>query len=198
MIDLNKDLDERDLYLSVPVADRWIFNKLYIAERQGHNCGPCGTVPPTPGDYCIRPIYNLAGMGDGGVMKWNYDGTPETALPIIPGWFWCEWFTGYHEWVDYTDDEPVRWSGGLHKGRRWVLEDMRDGGPRNPRLPGPLRGLSKHLLVEWIGGKIIEVAPRHQKWLDGKENQIDYWAQRWTDPYFGYETYFWKVVPKVQ
>lgn len=44
---------------------------------------------------------------------------------------------------------------------------------------------------------VVEVAPRHQKWLTGRENQIDYWARKWHDPYYGYEAFFWKVINKV-
>lgn len=195
MIDLPPDLNEWEIYPQVPVAQRWMFNKLEIAERQGLVCGVSGSPLPTPGVYCIRPIYNLMGMGDGGVIRYVFDGTNQPRP--LPGFFWCEWIDGYHEWVDYTDDQPVRWSGGLHQGRRWVLEDQRPEGAVHPTVPPPLRGLSKHLLIEWIGGKVIEVAPRHQKWLAGRENQIDYWARKWADPYYGYQSFFWKVVNKV-
>lgn len=194
MIDLPADLNEWEIYPQVPVADRWIFNKLEIAERQGLSCGVSGSPLPTPGIYCIRPIYNLLGMGTGGVVRWVFDGTNQPQP--IPGYFWCEWLDGYHEWVDYTDDLPVRWSGGLHSGRRWVLEDMKSAGPTNPTVPVPLRGISKHLLVEWINGKVIEIAPRHQKWLTGQENQIDYYARQTNAPWYDYDAFYWDVVPK--
>jgi len=193
MIDLNPALDERDIYPLVPIKDRWIFNKLEFSERAGYRCGVSGVPLTVPGVYCIRPIYNLAGMGDGGVMRWVFDGTNQP--PQIPGWFWCEWFNGYQEWVDFTDDLPVRWSGGNRTGRRLVLEDMKTEGATNS-MPNQLQGFSKHMLIEFIGGKPIEAAPRHQNWLTGMENKIDYFAREWADPYFGHETFFWKVVRK--
>jgi len=194
MINVDPTLDEREIYPQVPAADRWIFNKLEVAERQGFKCGPSGVPIVDPGVYCIRPIYNLAGMADGGVRRFVFDGTNQP--DIIPGWFWCQWFNGYHEWVSFTDGVPVDWSGGTRQGRLLVLTDNDPAGPRNTRYPNLIADISKHMLIEYIGGKIIEVAPRHQYFIPGKMNQVNFRAVKWEDPYFGRETFYWKAVDK--
>ena len=55
-------LEERELYRKLPHLHNW-WNKLYVAEKFGHLCGPGGTEIPETREYVIRPIYNLAGMG---------------------------------------------------------------------------------------------------------------------------------------
>ena len=191
MLDLPANMEEREIYPLVPQKDRWIFNKLTIAERQGHRCGVSGVPLTVPGVYCIRSIYNLAGNGDGGVLRWVFDGTNQP--PMIPGWFWCEWFEGYHEWVEFTDDVPVAWHGGTRAGRRLVLEFP--PAPTNTFFPPQLQGISKHMLVEYIDGNIIEVAPRHAHFIHPR-GEADLYAMKWNDPYFGHETFYWKVVRK--
>jgi len=193
MIDIDPTTEDRHSYPLVPQADRWIFNKLSIAELQNLNCGVSGVPLTVPGVYCIRPIYNLAGNGDGGVMRWVFDGTEETQPPTIPGWFWCEWLSGYQEWVEYTDEVPVSWHGGTRVGRDLSLEFP--PAPTNTWFPNPLKAISKHMLIEYIDGKIIEVAPRHALFIYPR-GDADLKAIKWEDPYFGHETFFWKVVLK--
>jgi len=158
MIDLPADIEERAAYPLVDRADRWIFNKLRLAERLGYSCGPSGVDAPA-GTYCLRPVMNLAGNSMGGTLKVIADGTPES-LPYLPGYFWVTWFNGEHRWTDYTDDVPVYECYGTVSGRR-LDYDYRTTGFGAPALPPFLQGLSKHLVVESIGNKIIEVAPRH-------------------------------------
>jgi len=193
MVELERFIEDRHSYPLVPQADRWIFNKLSIAELQGLKCGVSGVPLTDPGVYCIRPIYNPAGNGDGGVMRWVFDGTEATQPPTIPGWFWCEWLTGWQEWVDFTDDVPVFSHGGTRDGRLLSLEFP--SAPINTWIPNRLKGISKHLLIEYIDGKIIEVAPRHAIFMY-PHGTADLKAVKWEDPYYGHETFFWKVVRK--
>lgn len=168
MIDLPKEIEDRHSYPLVAPEYRWIYNKLAVAEKFGYRCAPSGTPMTQVGWYCIRPIYNAAGAGFGGHIKFFFDGQKQP--DHIPGWFWCEWFNGYHEWCDYTDDQPVQAVGGHLQGNelRWAFAP-----PRIPVLPQVLQGISKHLLVESIGGNIIEISPRHQVFIG---------PQLWSDP----------------
>jgi len=191
MVELDQFIEDRHSYLQIPVADRWIFNKLAIAELQGLKCGVSGVPLPEPGVYCIRPIYNLSGNGDGGVMRYVFDGTNQPGA--IPGWFWCEWLNGYQEWVEYTDEVPVAWHGGTRVGRK--LELLFPDTPTNTWFPNRLKQISKHMLIEYIGGKIIEVAPRHAIFIHPR-GEADLIARDWSDPYFDNPTFFWTVVRK--
>ena len=56
------DLEERELYRKLPHLHKW-WNKLYLAETMGYQCGPGATEIPETKEYVIRPIYNLGGMG---------------------------------------------------------------------------------------------------------------------------------------
>lgn len=53
---------------------------------------------PADGDYIVRPIINLSGMGVGAnrqqIKKNDYKAVP-------PGYFWCEYFHGPNVSIDY-------------------------------------------------------------------------------------------------
>jgi len=146
----------------MPQEHRWIYNKLTVAERMGYECGPSGTPITKPGFYCVRPIMSCAGYGSGGFLKFHAKQTQKgiTQPEYKPGYFWCKWFEGWHGWTDFTDDVPVYECGGRYCNNEMILQH------RPPisltELPEQLKVISKHMLVEHIGGKIIEVSPRHQ------------------------------------
>ena len=162
---------EWSLYHKTPIEDRWIFNKLILAERLGYDCGPVGTLPKGRGLWCVRPIMNVEGMGSGGFYKFDtrlpfqQDIRKDRVANANPGYFWCEWFNGLHTYTSYFDDVP-RFNASAPgvenptEGARW---DMTEDSALNDAtvLPSLLQGISKYLYVEAIGGKIIEVAPRH-------------------------------------
>ncbi len=62
-------MDDDDAYKKYQKHHKW-FNKLYLAESLGYNCGPCGLAPDVSGWYMVRPIYNLYGMGAFAEKKW--------------------------------------------------------------------------------------------------------------------------------
>jgi len=146
----------------MPQEHRWIYNKLTVAEIFGYDCGPSGTPIKKPGFYCQRPIMSCDGYGSGGFLKFHAKQTQTgIAQPDNkPGYFWCEWFEGWHGWTDFTDDVPFYESGGRYAKGEIILQH------RPPfsftELPELLRGISKYMLLEHIGGNIIEVSPRHQ------------------------------------
>ena len=162
IIDLNKHTDDRDSYLLCPQEHRWIYNKLTVAETMGYNCGPNGALIRKLGTYCFRPIMSFAGRGSGGIMKFQceFKNGEFTQPPYRPGYFWCEWFDGLHGWTDFTDDVPVYESCGFEVGNELKMKyNYKDIVYKE--MPEQFKGISKHLVIEHIGSKVIEVSPRH-------------------------------------
>ena len=91
------DLDEWELWEKFPQHHLW-WNKLYVAEKFGYQCGPGATPIPESKQYVIRPIYNLAGMGIGAEVKFLEKGDRSS---VPPGYFWCEYFKGTHYSASY-------------------------------------------------------------------------------------------------
>lgn len=90
-------MQDDDSYKKYPHHRKW-FNKLYIAELFGYDCGPSGTAPTKDGTYIVRPVYNLSGMGVGAEVK-EIKAGDYTATPA--GYFWCEYLTGKHYSANY-------------------------------------------------------------------------------------------------
>lgn len=143
------------LYHKVPLEDRWIFNKLAVAERMGYDCGPSGTFPVEHGRYCLRPTNSIQGMGYGGWYDINYAG--EGADLMRPGYFWCEWFEGEHSFVEYVND---RFSAGLAGTMDEATELLYFYEMEAVPLEPEFRDISRYMLVERIGGKVIEASTR--------------------------------------
>ena len=89
---------------------RWTFNKLELGYRLGYDVGPVPLLPKASGYYCIRPIYNLTGLGLY-ARKMYIDVNDENCLfELHPSEFWTEWWTGTHYSIDYIWDngwQPV-------------------------------------------------------------------------------------------
>jgi len=170
MMEFSQFMDDRYTYPLMPQEHRWIYNKLTVAEVFGYDCGPAGTPIKKPGFYCQRPMMSCAGYGAGGFLKFHAKQTQAgiTQPELKPGYFWSEWFEGWHGWTDFTDDEPFYECGGRYNNGEIILQH------RPPisftELPEQLRGISKHMLVEHLGGKIIEVSPRNQEMV---HNSLD-------------------------
>lgn len=202
MIDLPADIEDRAAYPLVAVSERWIFNKLLLAEALGYDCGPCGTPVTKAGVYCVRPIMNCAGNGIGGVMKYpaTVQGRGFTQPPFAAGYFWCDWFEGWHGWTDFTDDLPTDECGGVPGPRRFDYMPHLLGQPFVlDALPVLLQGLSKHLLVEHIGGKIIEVSPRHMPWIHGRgTSYMEKYRPKaaWAGLDEAEPPFYWRIFPK--
>jgi len=93
-MDFLSDIDVLD---KINVDDLWIIDKFILSKKLGYNCGPAGTLPPSPGKYIIRPIINLRMMSSGAKFIWL------DKEDIIPdGYFWCEIFQGRHKSFDYN------------------------------------------------------------------------------------------------
>jgi hypothetical protein len=88
---------DAEAWKKYPQHHKW-FNKLYLAERMGYNCGPSGVAPEKTNLYIVRPIYNLSGMGAGASLI-HIDKNDASKVP--PGYFWCDFFGGQHYSITY-------------------------------------------------------------------------------------------------
>jgi hypothetical protein len=162
-------MEDYQAYRKYPHHRKW-FNKLYLAELFGYDCGPCGTAPTKDGTYVVRPIYNLSGMGVGAEVKQIKAGD-YTATPA--GYFWCEYLTGRHYSANYkwhydrnmTDGKWLQpWKGSscwegtnmpinLSKFTEWKRSDY------IPEVPDELVCLRDVdvINVEFKGNQVIEV-----------------------------------------
>lgn len=153
--------EDTEAWLKCPDRDRWVFNKLEVARRAGHVCGPKGVPVPTPGEYVVRPIINLLGMGRGAEIV-QLD---QCTLGIPDGHFWCEVFTGRHLSIDYLSTMQGLTVEGFrrHGDPLWRWSKWSKAGDVIP-LPDMLSSLlarHTHFNVEYIGGRVIEVHLRH-------------------------------------
>ena len=121
--------DEEDLYWRNPkVNDLWALDKLILSKKLGYICGPAGIEVPSEGDYIVRPVLNVFGLGMGAKKMHLKNNTQH--LPI--GTFWCEWFEGRHLTVDYAKGKQVRCVEGfkktstLQKWDKWIRVDEQD------------------------------------------------------------------------
>ena len=162
-------IDDPDLYNMWPQYRQW-FNKLWLSEQLGYDCGPGGVAPTKDGKYVVRPIMNLDGIGVGATVK-NIKAGDTTQVPA--GYFWCEYFDGPHysctyEWQYDRDHiwghwkQPWKgqscWEGvnlpiNLSKFVEWKRTDYI---PPVPDLFVELRDVAT-INVEFKGDKPIEV-----------------------------------------
>lgn len=154
---------DNELYAhKVPQGLRWCFNKLTLSERLGYKSGPVGTSAPG-GEMLIRPIMNMAGMAEGGVFPFNVQvvrGAPVNShIPMrdFPGYFWCERFPGPLRFSEYIDDTPIASTTGEMQEDIMHFEETTD----HIEIPNILKGLSRYLLIEAMGDKVVEVSLRH-------------------------------------
>ena len=84
---------------------RCFYNKLYVAELFGYQCGPAGVEVPCPDDYIVRPIINMAGMGCSARIQHLDNDSVKTKVP--PGYFWSQRFIGRQLSIDYVKEFGV-------------------------------------------------------------------------------------------
>ena len=168
---------DSDAWLQYPKHHLW-FNKLHLAERLGHKCGPAGVRVPEEGYYIVRPIYNLRGMGLHTMMLYL---RPDVEDTIRPGFFWCEIFEGMH----FTFDCEYNWAGppfwkitkGYHcekDGLRFTkfIKEPLFGKITLPHFFHELCDV-KMINIEMIDDKIIEVHLRpNPDPGDGKDYEV--------------------------
>ena len=176
---------DSEAYRAYPNLHNW-FNKLWLSEQLGYDCGPAGIAPTRSGHYIVRPIINLVGMSVGAAKMWIEGGDTKG---VDPGYFWCQWFEGHQISVDYEwagKWNPVScWEATvddqhLYKFQKWercgqypelgsFFDDIADNGVTR-------------INVEFVDGKPIEVHLRQSPDPDydvlipiwqGEEKKVD-------------------------
>ncbi|MBI4185384.1 MAG: hypothetical protein HY521_15440 [Proteobacteria bacterium] len=165
--------DDGDAFRLYP-AERWIYNKLLLAESQGLAAAPHG-VDPLGFPVFSKPIYNLRGMGTGTRViesRADYERLQQ------PGHMWMPVLAGEHlssdvalvkgeaRWWRHTRGVPL--GGGMFD--RWTV--MAEPMPAIEAACGAwlgrhLDGYSGMANLETIGGVIIDLHLRlSDQWVD--------------------------------
>tara|TARA_B100000965_G_scaffold368329_1_gene354921 strand:- start:780 stop:1430 length:651 start_codon:yes stop_codon:yes gene_type:complete len=155
-----------EAYVQHP-GSNWVYNKLFLSEKLGYYCGPAGVKVKKTGDYIIRPMMNLSGMGVNARIEKVRGGTVPTHEP---GFFWSEVFTGRHISANFIFRkgemycvhvcEGFNSKERLYRFNRWEkLETL----PEECYIPSWLESLCSpnHCNIEFVDGKVIEVHLRH-------------------------------------
>lgn len=165
--------EDGDAYTLFP-NQRWIYNKLTLAESQGFVCGLHGMSPPSFPVFS-KPVYNMRGMGTGSrVLRTQ----KEYERHQRPGHFWMPLMEGEHVSTDVAvvHGKPCWWRHvlgqaiGEGKFDYWTV--LAESRPEIESYCGDW--LNKHLAnytgvvnLETIGGRIIEVHLRFaDQWPD--------------------------------
>lgn len=143
-------MEDSDAWLKYP-EHRQLFNKLELSLKLGYSAGPGGVPVPSSGYYCVRPIYNLLGMGVGAKRVYLQEGSQNL---VPPGYFWCEWFSGDQYSVSVSDGDQMAYRAerdidNLSRFKRWTRID------RVFEIPTWLPSVP--LNIEFIEDRIIEV-----------------------------------------
>lgn len=159
-----------------PSEDLWVFDKLIVAKRAGHVCGPTGVAVPKPDNYFVKPVMNIEGMG----VKARTEYLIEDTKHLHPGEFWCEIFTGEHVSVDYVLGTPVlSVVGKKHPQYPYSRFTHWEKTTKTHPLPIFLQHLvSKYKTIncEFIDGNLIEVHLRgNPDFIYGNTSMIPVW-----------------------
>lgn len=164
----------------------WVMDKLILSRKLGYNCGPVGLDVPHPDYYIVRPCVNMLGLGLGAQKVWIERDTCD--LPL--GYFWCEWFEGFHNSVDYYNGKQMLCVQGnkpedtFTRWKEWIRTEKRF------EFPTIIKELVQHhpwMNCEFIGDKLIEVHLRRNQDFDGNINHfIPVWEGETVDPPKGY------------
>ena len=96
-------MEDYEAWVKYP-EHRWVYNKLELSLKLGYDAGPACVPITKSGNYVIRPIYNLYGMGIGAKIV-HLDASViddmKNHAAVPPGYFWCEAFEGTHYSVDF-------------------------------------------------------------------------------------------------
>jgi hypothetical protein len=171
--DVNIPTEDADAWVWYP-AERWVYDKIAVAQSQGLDSGPHG-VPPPSFPVFSKPIVNLKGMGVGSRV---IESAQDYAANLMPGHMWTTLLKGRHissdvavvagvpRWWRHVTGEP----GGEGTFDYWTVHAVSDpviedycGTWIRRHLPG-YTGI---LNIETIGGRMIEVHLRmSDQWPD--------------------------------
>lgn len=176
-------MEDSDAYKWYPHLKHW-YNKLWLSEQLGYDCGPAGIAPTISGWYIVRPIMNLLGMGIGAKKIWIDEGD---STKVQPGYFWCEWFDGRQfsvtyewsgQWNPISCWEGIKDTDNLSKFYKWIEVEF------FIQLSSMFDALSdvEKINVEFIEDKPIEVHlrtspdPKYREIIpvwEGQEKMVD-------------------------
>jgi len=94
---ITNDIDAWEYYKEY----KWIYNKLWLVEKQNIDCGPVGT-SPTSYPIIIKPIINLFGMSKGFIRLNNLK---EYNDNLNEGSFWMPFLSGKNYTIDVVLDK---------------------------------------------------------------------------------------------
>lgn len=183
-------MEDSDAWKRYPHLRSW-FNKLYVASSLGYDCGPGGVPPSQSAYYCVRPIYNIGGMGVGARKQWIEAGD---CSGVEPGYFWCEWFDGDQYSVTYRrDDHNFKYNQvscfkaergeHLYKFKKWTRSSSTFN--IHPVIESILiPSMVEACNVEMIGNKIVEVHFR-----DSPDPDYDEIIPIWSDEQYLVDQY---------
>jgi hypothetical protein len=165
--------EDGDSYLLFP-EQRWIYNKLLIAESQGLACGLHG-MEPQEFPVFSKPVYNMRGMGAGSRI---FKTLRDYQLNQKPGHMWMELLRGEHVSTDVAvvDGAPRWWrhvtGKAIDEGMFDYWTVLAEGRPEIESYCGDwlranFRGYTGMVNFETIGARIIEVHLRFSdQWPD--------------------------------
>ncbi|WP_421694482.1 hypothetical protein [Aestuariivirga sp.] len=171
--DVSIPTDDPDCWLLFP-TERWIYDKLKVAETQGLPAGPHGVMPEAFPVFS-KPMVNLKGMGIGSRVIHS---AAEMDHHYQPGHMWMPLLAGEHVSTDCAIAQGsvhwcrhatgVAWNDGMF--RSWTVH-ARPFPVLEERLTGwvstHLPGYTGMMNFETIGGTIIEAHLRFaDQWCD--------------------------------
>lgn len=183
-INLKTDYDS---WLYAEPDDLWVFDKLIIARKAGHVCGPRGMKVPKPGMYMVRPIMNFSGMGLG-ARKIYIEGSTHH---LQPGEFWSEFFEGEHLSIDYRGFDSILSVRGVKDKaqpfQRFTHWQKVEYSVPLPQMLVRLCLRYKYINCEFIGEKLIEVHLRgNPDFVYGNTQAIPVWPGEPIEPPEGF------------
>lgn len=171
--DLIVPTDDPDAYQLFP-RQRWVYNKLQVAESQGLEAGPHG-LQPAEFPIFSKPVFNMKGMGKGSRIIRS---AKEYECSQEPGHMWMTLLEGEHVSSDVAVvDGKARWwrhvvGKAIGEGMfdYWVVEaEPRPAVERycGDWLRANLKGYTGMVNFETIGERIIECHLRFSdQWPD--------------------------------
>lgn len=171
--DVHIPTDDADAWRWYP-AQRWVYNKLLVAESQGLECAPHGIDPP---QYPVfsKPVINLEGMGVGSRTLWS---RADYEAHLSAGHMWMRRLSGEHvssdaavidgKVHDIRHAQGLSLPGGLFD--YWIIESEPKAALDaylGSWIEAQLAGYTGMVNLESIGGRIIEVHLRvTDQWPD--------------------------------
>lgn len=179
--DVNIPTDDPDCWELFP-AQRWVYNKLTIAQSQGLPCGVYG-IAPTTFPVFSKPTINLKGMG---LASARINNIEELAQHEQPGHMWMQFLTGDHIstdcavvagevcWLRHAKGETS--VGGMFQ--YWTIETELNNTLEqmiSKWVQQHMAGYTGMMNFETIGGGIIEA---HLRFAD---QWCDLYGQGWVE-----------------